>query len=460
MNHFRFQRFGAIALAAAVALTSDLAAYPVLAATAEVPSGLAALVAALTPSVVEIKTIANTARGRMFFEGAGFVIDPSGLIATNRHVIAGAYEITAIVPDFPPLSAKAVFISEWLDLAILKVDAGRPLPAVMLGDSDAVRIGDPVLLMGNPLGIGRSLSTGVISALNRDIGETMFDHFFQTDAALNHGNSGGPMFNMAGEVIAINTGLTSSPGNIGSIGIGYSLPINDAKFLIDQFLKTGHVHGGIVGVRSQRVTKDLAAAFGLDTPRGAIVTEVDPKGPAAGKIRKGDILLRVNDQDASDTRAVARLVAETPSGEAVQVRLLRGGAEQTVAVTVAQEINDPKIAMAVLGHAPADRMAFATPSNPDMELAPITEETRAKLRLQPDEHGVVVTEVAQNSAAARRRIIAGQVIEAVGDRPAKTPADVQQALKAIADRHLRFAPLLVRGEQGPRWVPLPLEPDR
>jgi serine protease Do len=455
----RFQPLGAIAVAAAVAFTPALTAGAVLAATAELPSGLAARVAALTPSVVEIKTIATTAQGRMFFEGAGFVIDPSGLIATNRHVIAGAYEITAIVPDFPPLSAKAVFISEYIDLAILKVDAGRPLPAVKFGDSDTVRIGDPVLLLGNPLGIGGSLSTGVISALNRDIGETMFDHFFQTDAALNHGNSGGPMFNMDGEVIAINTGLTSSPNNTGSIGIGYSLPINDARFIIDQFLKTGHVAGGSIGLRAQRITKDLAEAFGLDSPRGAIVNEVDAKGPAAGKVRNGDILLRVSDQDASDTRAVARLIAGTPPGDTVQVQLLRDGAEQTVTVTVAQVIDDPKIAMAVLGHVPAEHTAFATPSNPGMEVAAITAQMRAKLGLQPEEHGVVVTEVAQNSAAARRLIAAGHVIEAVADHAVSTPEDFHQALKVIADRHSRFAPLLIRGERGPRWVPLPLEAD-
>ena len=456
----RFQWFGAIALASAVALISGSAPHPVLAATAELPSGLAARVAALTPSVVEIKTVASTAKGRMFFEGAGFVIDPSGLIATNRHVIAGAYEITVIAPDFPPLPAKAAFISQQLDLAILKVDARRPMPAVKLGDSDTVRIGDSVLLIGNPLGIGRSLSTGVISALNRDIGETMYDHFFQTDAALNHGNSGGPMFNMDGEVIAINTGLTSSPGNTGSIGIGYSLPINDAKFLIDQFLKTGQVHSGSIGLRAQRVTKDLAAAFGLDTLRGAIVTQVDRNAPAAGKIRKGDILLRVNDQDASDTRAVARLIAETPAGEAVQVRLLRGGVEQTVAVTVVQEANDPKIAMAILGHAPSERMTFATPSNPGMRLAPLSDPMRARLGLQPNEHGVVIIQVADNSAAAERRIIAGEVIEAVGDHLVSTPAEVYQALKAISDRHRPFAALLVRGEEGPRWVPLALDADR
>lgn len=167
----------------------------------------------------------------------------------------------------------------------------------------------------------------MISAPNRDIGETMYDHFFHTDAAPNHGNSGGPMFNTNGEVIAINTGLTSSPGNTGSVGIGYSLPINDAKFIIDQFLKTGHVHAGTIGIRAQRITRELAAAFGLDSPRGAIITVVDPKGPAAGKIRKGDILLRVNDQDASDTRAIARLIAETTAGQSVRVELVRHGTD-------------------------------------------------------------------------------------------------------------------------------------
>jgi serine protease Do len=213
-------------------------------------------------------------------------------------------------------------------------------------------------------------------------------------------------------------------------------------------------------VRAQRVTNDLATAFGLDAPRGAIVTEVDPKGPAAGKIRKGDIVLRVNDQDASDMPAVARLVAIAPAGKTLQVRLLRDGVEQTVAVNTAEATSDPKTGMAILGHPMAQRMAFATPSNIGMGLEPLTEPMRAKFNLQPDEQGLVITEVAQNSAAARHRIVVGELIEAVGDRSVSTPEDVQQALKAITDRHLAFAPLLVRGEQGPRWVPLELEPDR
>jgi serine protease Do len=258
------------------------------------------------------------------------------------------------------------------------------------------------------------------------------------------------------------------------------MPINDAKFIIansryrpsrycpaswsarccDQFLKTGHVHAGTAGLRAQRVTKDLAAAFGLDAARGAIITEVDPKGPAAGKLRTGDIILRVNDQDASDMPAVARLIAMTPAGEVLHVQLLRGGAEQSVAVTVAERTEDPKVAMAVLGHAPAEKMAVATPSHPGMGLTPLTEPMRARLGLPPDDKGVVVTDVAQDGVAARRRIMAGDVIEAVGDHPVSTPEEVQQALKSVSDRHLPFAPLLVRGEHGPRWVPLELEADR
>jgi serine protease Do len=453
-----------VATAAAIFMTvppsRPLRAEEVAAAPNLAVSGLAARVAALLPSVAEIKTIADTPQGRMFFDGSGFVIDPDGVIVTNRHVIAGAYEITAILPGQPPLAAKPLFVSDWLDVAILKVDAGGKLPAVKLGNSDTVRVGDPVLLLGNPLGVGHSLSTGVISAVNRDIGETMFDHFFQTDAALNHGNSGGPMFDMKGEVIAINTGLTSSPGNTGSIGIGYALPINDAKFIIDQYLRTGQVHAGGIGVRAQRLSRELAAAFGLPAPRGAIVTEVDPDGPAAGKVLNGDILLRVNDQDAADTRAVARLVAVTPPGKTVQIHLLRGGAELDVPVTVRQITDNPKSVMTTMGHAPAERMAFATPSNPGMTLAPVTEQMRAKLGLRPGQTGVVVTAVAPHGVAAEHRIGVDEVIEAVGMQKVSTPEDVKQALTAITAKDQRYAPLLVLGQQGPRWVPLELEADR
>lgn len=299
-------------LAAGLGLASPQFVRASLAAT-DLPTDLAMQVSRLLPSVAAIRATGTAGQRSTSLNGSGFVFDSSGLILTNRHVIEGTYKITVDLPAMPPLAAEPVFISQRLDLAILKVDAGHPLPAVTLGDSDTVQVGDTVLLIGNGLGLRTALSTGVISAVNCDIGDTMYDRYFQTDAALNHGNSGGPMFNMHGEVIAVNTGLISSPNNTGSVGIGFSMPINDAKFEIHQFVKSGQVSAGLAGFRSQRVTDDIAAAFRLKTNRGAIITEVDPHGPADGKIFEGDIILRVNGQDASDVPAVARLIATTPS---------------------------------------------------------------------------------------------------------------------------------------------------
>ena len=445
----------AVAMLIAPATTSPVLADNV----ANVPADLAARVAPLLPSIAAIRTKASTSQGSTFFEGSGFIVDPSGLLLTNRHVIQGAYEISVTLPGLPPLIAKPAFISERLDLALLKVDAGRPLTPLKLGDSDTVKVGDPVLLIGNALGLHTALSSGVISAINCDLGDTMYDHYFQTDGALNHGNSGGPMFNMKGEVIAVDTGLMSSPGNTGSIGIGFSMPINDAKFIMDQYVKTGRVSVGFVGVRGQRITDELAEAFGLKSTRGALVTEVDPKGPAAGKVFVGDIVLRVNDQDASDLPAVARLVAATPNGASLDVHLLRDDTEKTVAVTVAQLTVNEKQAMRVLGHAPAESIPFVTPSKPGMSFAPITAEARAKYGLKSDQTGVLVTEVDQPSAAARRQITVGDIIEKIGEHTVFRPSDVQTALQNVIDQHKPAVPVLIRGAQGPRWVALPLASD-
>jgi serine protease Do len=447
-------------LVTALAFVAPPLIEPVYAATADLSADLPARTAALLPSIADIRTTMSTPQGTMFMEGSGFVFDSSGLILTNRHVIAGAYKIMVTFPDMPPMPAKAVYISPRLDLAILKMDAGKPPPPLKLGDSDKVKVGDPIFLIGNALGLRTAVSTGVISAVNADIGDTMYDHYFQTDAALNHGNSGGPMFDMNNEVIAVNTALISSPNNTGSIGIGFSMPIDDAKFIVDQFVKAGHVNAGYVGVRAQRITDDLAEAFGLKSTQGAIVTEVDPKGPAAGKIINGDVILRVNDQDASDLPAVSRLIAVTPNDGVLQVRLRRGNQELTVPLTVVDVVVDERQAMGVLGHAPDELMAFATPSNPGMQFASITPEMRAKYGLKPDEQGVLVTEVAEQSSAAKRQIKAGEVIEKIGERSVSSPEDVHAALQAIADQHSGFAPLLVRGQEGPRWVPLPLDPGK
>jgi serine protease Do len=448
-------------LVLAAAITGGIAApLPPPAVAAETFPELGQVLAKVTPAVVAIQTIAQTAEGRMYFSGSGFIIEPSGIIATNKHVIKGADEITVNVPGLPPFAAKPIYVSERIDLALLKVEAGAPLPVVKLGDSDTVKIGDRVALIGNPLGIGESVSEGVVSALNRDIRETPYDNFIQTDAALNHGNSGGVMINTAGEVIGINTGLYSSPGNTGSIGLGFAMPINDAKFVIDQFLKTGKVRGGWVGVDAQRMTPELAAGFGLKEPLGAVVSYVDPKGPAAGKIRIGDVVLKVGDQDASDTRAVARLIAQQLTGGALPVILLRDGVEQTIMVPVGEMYNDPKRAMAMLGRMPEGAMMSATPSNPGMTLAAIGEAQRKEFGLAPDQIGVVVTEVAPGGAAAREKIVAGDVILAVRGQSVSTPADVEAALRELASHDVRYAPLLVHAERGNHWVTLPIQPDR
>jgi serine protease Do len=436
------------------------AAAPAAARAEENLQGFADQVASLVPAVVAIQTVATTPKGSMDFVGSGFIVDPSGIIVTNRHVLGGAYEITVTNPEIGQLKAKPLYISGLLDVALLKVDAGKPLATLKLGNSDSVRVGDEVLLLGNPLGLGLSLSRGVISGVNRDIGESMYDHFFQTDGALNHGNSGGPLVNMRGEVIAVNTALISSPGNTGSIGLGFSMPINDIKIIIEQYQRNGRVVAGYLGVRAQQMNADLAAAFGVHRARGLIVTSVDANGPAAGRIHVGDIVLEVEGQDASDMRAVSRLVAETPPGQSLKVRLLRRGVEHDVAVTVGDAAMDTKAAMSVLGHAPEGAMAITTPSDPGMTVGSVTDEVRRDQMLGNDVKGLLVKAVQPNSAAAYRKVEVGDVILAVGDQAVATPADLKRQLQAVVAKHAPFAALLVSGERGARWIALPVEADR
>ncbi|MBO0712465.1 MAG: trypsin-like peptidase domain-containing protein [Acetobacteraceae bacterium] len=444
---------------AIAALLAGAAAPPVQAETTG--PGFADKVARLLPAVAAISTVASTGHGRTYFYGSGFVIDPSGIIVTNRHVIAGAFEIDAILPGEGRIKATPMFISSVIDLALLKVNVGHSLPALHLGDSSKVQIGDEVLLLGNPLGVGLSVSHGIVSALGRDIGESIYDYFIQTDAPLNHGNSGGPMVDMHGDVIGIDTGLTSSPGNTGSIGIGYAMPIYDAEFVIDQVLRTGRVVSGSSGVKFQTVTDDLAAAFGMAQVRGSVVTAVDPAGPAAGHLEVGDIVLEVNGQDASNGRAIARMIGPAKPGTVLATKFLRRGVEMTTRITVAEVISsDTRKGLAWLGHEPKDGIPAATPAHPGMTLASLTDEVRRQFGINAEARGAVVVGVAENSAAAHQRLAAGDVIQRVGDATVNAPEDVPRALQDAVAQHRPFVPLLLRSEHGERWVALPLEADR
>ncbi|HTW27946.1 MAG TPA: trypsin-like peptidase domain-containing protein [Acetobacteraceae bacterium] len=414
----------------------------------------------LMPSVVAVTTIANTPQGRMYFDGSGFIIDPSGVIATNRHVIAGAEIIKVTIPGLGDFDAKAIYISAVIDLALLKVDVGQPLPALKLGNSDTVRVGDEVLLLGNPLGVGLSVSHGVISALNRDIGDGSYDHYFQTDGSLNHGNSGGPLVDLEGQVIGIDTALISSPGNTGSVGVGFAMPINDAKFVIDQYLHTHRVVAGMVGVEVQHLSGDLAAAFGLGRTQGLIVTSVYSKGPAAGLVRAGDIILELNGEPATDIRQFGRLVATTPPGQTLQLLLLRGGAEQTVSIPVRDEATAPLSAMQFLGRVPMGAHPFATAADPGMTFDMADKQVRRAFAMTDAETGVAVKTVEPDSAAARSMIHVGDVILAVDNKAIEQPSDITEALQDAAAKHRPYAALLVHGNHGLRWVALPIEGDK
>jgi serine protease Do len=326
-------------------------------------------------------------RGTVF--GSGFIIDPSGIILTNQHVIDGAVQVNITVRGMPPLQASIIYAGNRIDLAMLKVNAGTPLMAAKLGDSDTAQVGDPVVAIGNPLGIGESASAGIVSALNRNLKESIYDDFIQTDASINHGNSGGPLFNLNGEVIGIDSALYAPGTETGSVGLGFALPINVVKFVVDEVLTAGHVHIGYIGVLRQSMTPTLAAAAGLTQARGAIVTEVTVPGPAQGTVQVGDVILEVGGEQFADTRALARMVAMAPIGHSLPILLWRNGAQRTVAVTVAEMPNvaQPNTPAAV------QKAALDAVANPGLTGSAITNAIRAKYHLGTSQSGVVVTDV-------------------------------------------------------------------
>jgi serine protease Do len=387
-------------------------------------------------------------------DGSGFIIDPEGYVLTNRHVVEGADEITVTLQDNTALRAKVMGVSP-CDLALLKIDAGRPLQALAFGDSDALRIGEPVVAVGNPLGLGTSVSVGVVSALHRDIRVGPVDNFIQTDAAINHGNSGGPLINMKGKVIGVNTAIVS-PTNT-SIGLGFAFPSNDAKFIADQLRQDGRVHIGWLGVMVQRVTPEIAQAVGLSRASGAIVTSVEEDAPAADRaLQPADVIVTFGGRSVPDQRAFTLMVGETPIGRETSVVVWRNGAQHTIPVTVAEWVEK--------GAAPqaTSRVAAAAtrvePPNFGWKLENVTDEARTKYNLAPTLAGVFIAEVVPGSAAAEGELAPGDVIEDVQRHPVATPDEVQAQLDSLRKQNRPYALLLVQGAAGLRWAALRLFP--
>jgi serine protease Do len=386
--------------------------------------------------------------------GSGFIVDASGIVVTNNHVIDGADEITVTLQDGTALKATLIGRDTRTDVAVLKVtpEKDKPLTAVPFGDSDASRVGDWVLAIGNPFGLGGTVTAGIVSARGRDIGSGPYDNFIQTDAAINKGNSGGPLFNMDGQVIGINTAIYSPSG--GSIGIGFSIPANLAKTVVAQLREFGHAKRGWLGVKIQQVTPDIAESLGLKEPNGALVAGVEPNGPAEkAQIRNGDVILKFADQDVKEMKALPRVVAETDINKKVPVEVWRDGKEMTLDVTVGELPDEQQASAADTTPKPEATKAVEL-SALGLSLAPITPEARDKFQLQQDQKGVLITDVGQGTPAADRGLKAGDVIVEVQQEEVATPSDVQDRVDKVKKSGRGSVLMLVQSGDGLRWVPL------
>ncbi|UOA26503.1 Do family serine endopeptidase [Pseudosulfitobacter sp. DSM 107133] len=383
--------------------------------------------------------------------GSGFVISEDGYVVTNNHVIEGADEIKIEFFDGKELDAKVIGTDPNTDIALLKVEADGPLPFVPFGNSDAARVGDWVIAMGNPLGQGFSVSAGIVSARNRALSGT-YDDYIQTDAAINRGNSGGPLFNMDGEVIGVNTAILSPNG--GSIGIGFSMASNVVARVVKQLQEYGETRRGWLGVRIQDVTPDIAEAMGLEKTAGALVTSV-PDGPAkeAG-MKDGDVIVSFAGVDVADTRGLVRQVGNSPVGEAVRVVVFRDGKTVTLKVTLGRREEAEGAVPAVAKGGDTENPAETSKEVLGLTLAPLTDEMREQLGVDSELVGLAVGDVDEASEAYEKGLRAGDVITEAGQQKVASIAEFENRVSEVKDAGRKSLLLLVRRAGDPRFVAL------
>jgi serine protease Do len=386
--------------------------------------------------------------------GSGFVIDASGYIVTNNHVIKDADEITVILQDDTALKAELIGHDEKTDVALLKVEPKKPLPSVPWGSSDKARVGDWVMAIGNPFGLGGTVTAGIISAKTRDINAGPYDSFIQTDAAINKGNSGGPLFNTAGEVIGINTAIFSPSG--GSIGIGFAVPSSLAKEVVDQLKEFGRTRRGWIGVRIQTVGEEIAEGLGLSEPKGALVAAVTGEGPAAvAGIKAGDVILTFDGRDVPDMKDLPRIVAETKIGKDVDVVVWRDGKEVEVKLSVGElEEAEENGLLADNGDQGTDPEGGTVIAPLSMSVAALTDETRARFALEPDATGVVITNVEEDSDAAEKGLEPGTLILKVNQREVSAADDVAAAVSEAMEADRKTVLMLIESKGTRTFVPV------
>jgi serine protease Do len=373
-------------------------------------------------------------------------------------VISDADEVVANFSDGKQLVAEVIGKDSKTDLAVLRVKADQPLPFVKLGNSDTARVGDWVLAIGNPFGFGRTVTLGIVSAIGRDINSGPYDNYIQTDASINKGNSGGPLFNMNGDVIGINTAIISPSG--GSIGLGFAIPANLAGNVIDQLVKFGETRRGWLGVQIQTVTDEIAETLGLDKARGALIGDVVAGGPAdnAG-IKSGDVVLKFDGKDIKEMRELPKVVADTPVDKSVPVVVFRKGAEETLTAVVGRlEDGEKQMAATEDGKETEEAEPQVVDKVFGLSLKEITEEARESEKIGAEIKGVLVAEVEEGSAAADKGIEAGEIIVEVGQEPVANPAEVTQRVDALKKEGRKNALLMVSSKTGDiRFVVLRIE---
>jgi serine protease Do len=388
--------------------------------------------------------------------GSGFIIDTSGIVVTNNHVIADADEINVIMNDGTKIKAELVGVDKKTDLAVLKFKPPRPLIAVKFGDSDKMRLGEWVIAIGNPFSLGGTVTAGIVSARNRDIASGPYDNYIQTDAAINRGNSGGPLFNLDGEVIGVNTLIISPTG--GSIGIGFAVPSKTVASVVDQLRQFGELRRGWLGVRIQQVTDEIAESLNIKPARGALIAGVDDKGPAkpAG-IEPGDVVVKFDGKDVKEPKDLSRVVADTAVGKEVDVVVIRKGQEETKKVTLGR-LEDGEKAVQASNKTPEPVEKPVTQKALGLDLATLSKDLRTRYKIKDTVKGVIITNVDGASDAAEKRLSAGDVIVEVAQEAVSNAADVKKRIDQLKKDGKKSILLLVSNAEGElRFVALSVQ---
>jgi serine protease Do len=390
--------------------------------------------------------------------GSGFIIDTAGLVVTNNHVIADADEVNIILNDGTKIPAEIVGRDKKTDLALLKFKPPeKPLKAVQFGDSEGLRLGEWVIAIGNPFSLGGTVTAGIVSARNRDISSGPYDNYIQTDAAINRGNSGGPLFNLNGEVVGVNTAIYSPTG--GSVGIGFAVPSKMVVGVIDQLRQFGEARRGWLGVSIQEVTDEIAESLSVKPARGALVGKVDDKGPAkpAG-IESGDVIVKFDGKDIKVMKDLPRIVADTPVGKEVDVLLIRKGKEQIKKVTLGRLEDEEKLKEASLKSTAPVEEKPATQKALGLDLAALSPQLRTKYKVKDSVKGVVITSTEGNRDAAEKRLSAGDVIMEVAQEAVTNPADIKKRVDQLKKDGKKSALLTVSNPDGEvRFVTLSVQ---